>query len=1521
MNFLVTGQPGTLDASDGEPQGSSAKANRLASFANSCVLLVGLTDTIGHEEAAAAFHRVVGRQPGLHHQLETDENGEICFRTLPEAEWPVLHKEHLLATMSEVEQDPAAAVALSNVFDDNGDLGADLIRATWLGTPDGGSFLVILLPWVVADQYARVLLPALIDAALMGRKLPRVSDFATLMTAECKRQNLLPPTAALSGSAWLRSHGASLRPYETIEIPLTPALWSAVQGLAKAENLTTLAIVWTALALVVERLARGPIAIRTALEWRRRKAADFATLANAVTLSCLLPETKGGSFLSNVRAAMQQHAAAMVQGAGEIVETGGRIVCGFDLQNENEILRENHPRLTIGDAVLWCRDVGHAAANGDLQITMRPPPGDAPGSIRLSGNPSAFGMDYTDVLLPSYIALLEAAVTSPWLAPVGLPYADEAVKLRLLRTASGKQTSSEAIFVLPVLRGAAVYSDVLTADALKIFDLWGFAIDHDHSELLKGGRWLYYAQSVAHQLLTRGGQRPSALIGFGIGGFLAWLVDRLLVAGGWEPTPLISLDGGLPDIEIPEWRDRIAPLLSGIEAASASRMLLLHRAPPGRFKIPRHPELDWANEGVVLTALPCRTVSHEDFVRSSLSAAHGSAIVSYIATGRLDIESSLTGTEIATDAGVLFCLLADELPPTVATVRAFLVALPESPVSYDLRLGLLYLALACGDTELVLQLTERLAAEEPNLRDAFYVRVAWLAELGLSDEAVSMAEAWSRDRSPDPVIHWRAKQKIQAPAAWNTPTELFTGSPDAALDLAAAFGATCRVAPLRVEREAFNFEGQVDFYGYHSRAEGWFIGGWVTYPWPLGRRPEDAVAVFESATLVAHMYSLFYDRPDVSGRGIGFVFFLRSDSPQVGPLTAVRISAGSVDQDIHPTKAVLLLSEQQIVEHLHGALTNSDDLSRSHDMLALLSEKAEVEAIRGLIDFYGYHNAAGGWFFCGWIDRGWPEGGSPASTLVSFDEGYIAGEAVALLYPRQDLADGAEGIAFFVRGDPKPLGKLCGVNFDATGIQASLTSVPFAARLRDVELVARLRPIFGQASACPHRDILLGLLARQPYRGQDTLADLSSPVFLGIDETILSGPDGLVLMGWCLCLPGNIHAIRLRSGSCTTPLNFDGSCIRIERPDVLEAFAQHGFTDTRCGFIAFLPQAVAPAAQIYLEIETTKGEVGYRAVPVPKLEGLAAIKRLLSVVDVRFTEVQHAFDRVLGPAVEGLNTVRLAKRPEINVLEYGRPPTNPRFSIIVPLYGRLDFVEYQLALFSAHRSCADAEFIYVLDDPAKRREAQFLFASVFERFRIPFKAVLLDRNVGFAPANNIGLAQASGRYIVYLNSDVFPGTLDWLEQLSDRLGADPTIGVIGPVLEFEDGSIQHRGMFFTRLPEFGNWSFGTHHDKGLRLGGDAELESYLSITGACMMMARSLANEIGGLDEIYVVGDFEDSDLCLKLQARGYRCMIDPKVRLYHLERKSQASSSVAWRMNLTLYNAWQHERRWANVIAMQQGV
>ena len=294
-------------------------------------------------------------------------------------------------------------------------------------------------------------------------------------------------------------------------------------------------------------------------------------------------------------------------------------------------------------------------------------------------------------------------------------------------------------------------------------------------------------------------------------------------------------------------------------------------------------------------------------------------------------------------------------------------------------------------------------------------------------------------------------------------------------------------------------------------------------------------------------------------------------------------------------------------------------------------------------------------------------------------------------------------------------------------------------------------------------------------------------------------------------------------------------------------------------------------------------------------------------------EVVDRCDRVLGPPVVALNRQRLAAAGAPTIVEVGDLPEKPRCSIIIPLYGRIDYLMYQCALFSEHGLPAD-ELVYVLDDPPKRQALMDLAQSAYRRFGIPMRLVLLAENLGYAPANNAGLAHSRGEYVCYLNSDVMPHEPRWLDLLTGALDADPGLGIAGALLTFEDGTIQHAGMTFKRLPQLGGFPYAMHPGKGRIRPPSRGLQPAEAVTGACMVLRRDLANELGGFDEDYVIGDFEDADLCFRIRARGLGCAVHEDAILWHLERQSQGSSGHSWRHNLTLVNGWSFARRWGHL-------
>jgi GT2 family glycosyltransferase len=140
---------------------------------------------------------------------------------------------------------------------------------------------------------------------------------------------------------------------------------------------------------------------------------------------------------------------------------------------------------------------------------------------------------------------------------------------------------------------------------------------------------------------------------------------------------------------------------------------------------------------------------------------------------------------------------------------------------------------------------------------------------------------------------------------------------------------------------------------------------------------------------------------------------------------------------------------------------------------------------------------------------------------------------------------------------------------------------------------------------------------------------------------------------------------------------------------------------------------------------------------------------------------------------------------------------------------------------------------------------------------------------------------------------------------------------------FEDGSIQHDGIGFVPHPQLPEIWLNDHPGKGLSPAEapppeDVEIPA---VTGACMLLRRDTYLELGGLDDEYVIGDFEDSDLCLRLRERELLSYCARGETLYHLERQSLPHLGPAdWRAKITLYNAWRHTRRWRDVLARAGG-
>ncbi|HXP93265.1 MAG TPA: glycosyltransferase [Candidatus Binatia bacterium] len=240
-------------------------------------------------------------------------------------------------------------------------------------------------------------------------------------------------------------------------------------------------------------------------------------------------------------------------------------------------------------------------------------------------------------------------------------------------------------------------------------------------------------------------------------------------------------------------------------------------------------------------------------------------------------------------------------------------------------------------------------------------------------------------------------------------------------------------------------------------------------------------------------------------------------------------------------------------------------------------------------------------------------------------------------------------------------------------------------------------------------------------------------------------------------------------------------------------------------------------------------------------------------------------------------------------------PAVHRLSVVIPALNNWFLTQRCLTNLFEHAADTLAEVV-VVDNGSTDETPTGLraFASV--------KAMRFEENRGFAAACNAGARASAGEAILFLNNDAFakPGAL---RALLDALG-DETVGVVGARLLYGDGTLQHAGMAV--LPDGRWWHLHKHLEGDLP---DALItRDYAAVTGAVMVVRRSVFDALGGFDERFRNG-YEDVDLCLRTWQLGMRVRYEPRASFAHLEGSTPGRGDHE-DLNLTLFR-----ERWASVI------
>jgi len=216
-------------------------------------------------------------------------------------------------------------------------------------------------------------------------------------------------------------------------------------------------------------------------------------------------------------------------------------------------------------------------------------------------------------------------------------------------------------------------------------------------------------------------------------------------------------------------------------------------------------------------------------------------------------------------------------------------------------------------------------------------------------------------------------------------------------------------------------------------------------------------------------------------------------------------------------------------------------------------------------------------------------------------------------------------------------------------------------------------------------------------------------------------------------------------------------------------------------------------------------------------------------------------------------------------------------SIVVPAFNQLEYCRQ--CVTSLQRNTAHPYRLILVDNGSTDGVGKY-FDSVAD-------AVVIHAatNRGFAGGVNLGLAQAEG-HVCVLNSDTLLPA-GWLGRLVEVLESDPAWGMVGPMTNYASGPQQIGGLTFQTLAEINAFAADRYAAHGIGV------QPVSRLVGFCLLIRDRTLEAVGGFDERYGVGNFEDDDYCRRVREAGWRLGMAEGAFVFHCGNRTFAGMGI----------------------------
>ncbi|GEP11903.1 glycosyltransferase family 2 protein [Methylobacterium gnaphalii] len=411
-----------------------------------------------------------------------------------------------------------------------------------------------------------------------------------------------------------------------------------------------------------------------------------------------------------------------------------------------------------------------------------------------------------------------------------------------------------------------------------------------------------------------------------------------------------------------------------------------------------------------------------------------------------------------------------------------------------------------------------------------------------------------------------------------------------------------------------------------------------------------------------------------------------------------------------------------------------------------------------------------------------------------------------------------------------------------------------------------------------------GIDAREPSRLSDTpIGDAPLIVLLPAGHSLVAGAAAAIAQVF-----SENEAVQALYGDALAERE-DGAVLPILRPafdpDFLRGLDVVGpvLALRRNSLAAFGKNLVvgAEALDLCLRIDAAGGLVCH----LPRILSFSPLADLAdSGPETRLAAVRADLDR-RGEGGE------VSVEDGIVAIAHPLPEPRPLVSLIVPTRDRLDLLRPCIASL-LERTDWPAKEILVCDNGSREPETLAYLRDLETRGL--GRTISCPGPFDFAGMNNRAAEAARGRLLAFVNNDVEAFRPDWLERLV-REALRPEVGAVGAQLLDGEGRIQHGGIVLGTGG--GLVTHGHRHfpgDASGYLGALLATHRVSAVTAACLVVEARKFRAVGGFDAERFSVDFNDVDLCLRLNAAGWRTLLVPSAVLHHREAASRVRNPEA---------------------------